>query len=245
MRLAAAVGPQQGDAQAGDLPFDLEAPAPAADVISAAGAAVAALHAVRSGPGQPPLLSDSLPVHTLADELASLRAELAVVQPIWPDIAAEVAPVMMELSEQSLLPAGRPPVLSHGDFTPRQLLVGPDGPGELGLIDFDAVCQAEPALDLGRFLAYMHVTAMRRAGLGARPALGNLAAAFLDSYDQAARAMAGPGSGIDRETQRRVAAFRAAHLARLALRACRRFKDDRARIALDLLSARDTGMEWM
>ena len=88
------------------------------------------------------------------------------------------------------------------------------------------------------------MTAVRRAGPSARAALGNLTAALLNSYDEAASATAGPGSGIDRETQRRVAAFRAAHLARLALRACRRLKDDRASVALDLLDARDAGVEW-
>jgi ABC-type multidrug transport system fused ATPase/permease subunit/aminoglycoside phosphotransferase (APT) family kinase protein len=218
-------------------------PARVADVISAAGAAAAALHAVCPGPGLP-LPLNSLSVRTLADELTSLRAELAVVRPIWPDAAARVDMAVTELSEQASRPAGRPPVLSHGDFTPRQLLIDLDGPGELGLVDFDAACRSEPALDLGRFLAYLHVTAVRRAGPGARPVLGHLTATLLNSYDRAARATEGPGSGIDGEVQRQVAAFRAAHLARLALRACRRLKDDRARIALDLLDARDAGMEW-
>jgi hypothetical protein len=221
-----------------------EPPDRAAGMISAAGAAAAALHAVRPGPGPSQSLPDALPVRTLADELTSLRAELAVVQPIWPDVAARVATAVTELWEQASRPAWHPPVLSHGDFTPGQLLASLDGHGELGLVDFDAACQAEPALDLGRFLAYLHVTAVRRAGPDARPALGNLAAAFLDSYDQAARAMPGPGLGLDPETRRRVGAFRAAHLARLAMRACRRLKDDRARIALDLLAAGDTDPEW-
>jgi aminoglycoside phosphotransferase (APT) family kinase protein len=149
-----------------------------------------------------------------------------------------------ELSDHASRSPGRPPVLAHGDFTPGQLLVDLDGRGELGLLDFDAASQAEPALDLGRFLAYLHASAVRRAGRGVRPALDNLTAAFLDSYERAAGASAGPVLGIDRETRRRVAAFRAAHLARLTLRACRRLKDDRARIGLDLLTAGDTDLEW-
>ena len=223
-------------------PQSNEPPARVLDMISAAGAAAAALHAVRPGPGQPSL-PDSLSVRTLADELTSLRPELALVQPIWPDVAARVTTAVTELSEQGSRADGRPPVLSHGDFTPGQLLADLDGSGELGLVDFDAACQAEPALDLGRFLAYLHVTAVRRAGPGVRPALANLTAAFLDSYDRATCAAVGPGLGVDWETRQRVAAFRAAHLARLALRACRRLKEDRAAIALDLLAARDTGME--
>lgn len=218
-------------------------PADVAGMISAAGAAAAALHGIRLEPGPPPLLPDSLPVRTLADELTSLRAELAVVGPVWPDVAAQAATAVTELSGQAADSAGRPPVLSHGDFTPGQLLIDLDGPGELGLVDFDAVCRAEPALDLGRFLAYLHVAAVRRAGPGVRPALGSLTSTFLDSYDRAARATAGLAFGIDQETRRRVAVFRAAYLARLALRACRRLKEDRARTALDLLAARDTGME--
>jgi hypothetical protein len=231
-------GPRPADGA--PSPRSNEPPARVADMISAAGAAAAALHAVHPGPGLP----NSLPARTLAGELASLRSELAIVQPFWPEIAAQVATVVTELSRQASRSADRPPVLSHGDFTPGQLLFELNGPGELGLIDFDAVCHAEPAHDLGRFLAYLHVAAVRRAGAGARPALGDLATAFLNSYDRAACATSGPGAGIDYDTQRRVAAFRAAHLCRVALRACRRLKDDRARIALDLLAARDTGLEW-
>src|SRR3712207_8430077 len=45
-----------------------------------------------------------------------------------------------------------PLVPSHGDLTPGQILFDGARPG---LLDFDTVCQAEPALDLGQFLAYL------------------------------------------------------------------------------------------
>jgi len=52
-------------------------------------------------------------------------------------------------------------------------------------VDFDSVCQAEPALDVGQFLAYLRMACMKPAGTTAREAstLANqLSRRFLTAY---------------------------------------------------------------
>ena len=70
--------------------------------------------------------------------------------------------------------------VAHGDFGHSQVLF--DGP-TTSLVDFDAVCRAEPALDLGSFTADLAV-AVRRAPDAARAAHDgeDLGDAFLREY---------------------------------------------------------------
>ena len=46
----------------------------------------------------------------------------------------------------------------HGDYTYTQLIF--DGTSS-GLVDFDTICRAEPALDLGQFLAYSRLAVLK------------------------------------------------------------------------------------
>ena len=72
---------------------------------------------------------------------------------------------------------------SHGDFTYTQLIF--EG-RQCGLVDFDTVCQAEPALDLGQFMAYQRL-AIRKDQRPDAPlseaATEQLCGQFLNAYE--------------------------------------------------------------
>lgn len=80
--------------------------------------------------------------------LAQVHAE--VLSALDPSLAAQV------LETGAALPAlaepGSRPVLSHGDFSPDQVLVDRDH-GQVWLTDFERLCRAPAALDLGSFLS--------------------------------------------------------------------------------------------
>ena len=165
-------------------------------------------------------------VHPMAAELGTVRAALEQVAPIWPSAAAEVAHHLSGLVAD--VDTDQPPVLCHGDFTPAQLLLK-DGIIR-GLVDLDTVCWADPALDLGRFLAHADLATAKATGDPSHASAGSLADSLLRGYlDAAPDAFAG-----DRLLPR-IAAYRALSLARSALRACRQLKTTRAQLALSVL----------
>ena len=92
----------------------------------------------------------------LEDERIELQQARAPLERLSPRLAAgfnewlEMALACAAMSESW------PACFSHGDFSPSQLIFSDD---QCGLIDFDTICQAEPALDLGHFLAYLRLTA--------------------------------------------------------------------------------------
>jgi hypothetical protein len=119
------------------------------EMVTACGHAAAAVHGSGVTLG---------PVRTIAHELVGLQRDLAIVRPFVED-GGERAQAWYErvwaLAQQS---DPLRPCLGHGDFKYEQLLF--DG-ARSALVDFDAVCQAEPALDLGKFLAHLRVDAPR------------------------------------------------------------------------------------
>ena len=103
--------------------------------------------------------------------------------------------------------------LSHGDFKHEQLLF--DGASS-GLVDFDAICQAEPALDLGKFLAHLRAEAQKiqtRASVSS-PLGEELAEQFLRAYVSAA----GNHVEDERKLRLRTILYEAIALLRLAVR---------------------------
>jgi hypothetical protein len=213
---------------------------PASDALSDAVATAARVAAAVHGHG---LSGTGLAVRDLAGERAATDRALTLLEPVWPEIAAHlrrgVARALGVDHTGRALADGWPvaPVLSHGDLTPGQVLLGPSG--DAGLVDVDTLCLAEPALDLGRFLAYLHVAGIRRSPR-AWPLLEEVTARFLGSYLDAC-----PPSRKHLGTRRlleRIAAHRALSLARLAASACWQLKDDRLRAAVDVL---DRGDDWM
>ncbi|MBK9714890.1 MAG: ATP-binding cassette domain-containing protein [Kouleothrix sp.] len=168
---------------------------------------------------------------TLDDELAALRQSLVDVQRISPELGAQVERWLEQISayaEQSdALNLG----FCHGDYTYTQVLF--EGQ-QAGLVDFDSVCQAEPALDLGHFLAYLRVAgfkAQQVAGADSSGLIGELSDRFLNTY---LVAVGGRVEDVDR-LRIRVAVYQMVSLLRRALRSWQKFKGSRLENAIALI----------
>jgi aminoglycoside phosphotransferase (APT) family kinase protein len=182
-----------------------------------AGRAAAAVHHCALEPG--------LPGRDLAAERAVVEAELAQAEEVWPEAARALRRGLATAPEAG--GEASAVVVAHGDFTPGQLLFSVIG---VGIVDVDTLCCGEPALDLGRFLAYLHVCGLRHAGAAAWPLLATLGAVVLDAYAE----VAPEAAPLDR-----VSAYRALALARMGVSACRQLKDGRLRAVIDALEAED------
>ena len=156
-----------------------------------------------------------------------MRASVDALAPMAPALATSLHRHLGTVHDLALDPPG-PLGAAHGDFDPSQVLF--DGP-TTSLVDFDTVCLAEPALDLGRFtgrLSVMVRMAQEAAGGGSERD-GDVAFAFLREYLRAC------GSDEPDVLLARVAAYRTVALARLAVRSWCQLKPHRLRPALALL----------
>jgi hypothetical protein len=167
---------------------------------------------------------------TFGDELLWLNLRVSEMRRVSPELALLFQPWLRKLSDCS----GHPPLAGrtcHGDFTPGQMLFGR---GNAGLVDFDSVCQAEPALDLGQFLAYLRIACMKAAPAAAQ---GSDLADRLDIRFLAAYAAASRNLFVDPvHLARRVDAYRKLSLLRCAVHSWQKFKPGRAHAAFDALS---------
>jgi hypothetical protein len=112
-------------------------------------------------------------------ELAALRDLVLVVDRMAPPLGEALHTQIAAIAAAAAETEPLAPVFSHGDFTPSQLLAGGGRPG---LVDFDAIAQAEPALDLGRFLAYLRLAVAKAQPSAHREAADGLAERFLATY---------------------------------------------------------------
>lgn len=168
---------------------------------------------------------------TLNDELAGLRLAISAVRPMSPEFGRQLQVWFEQVEADAGASDPLPLCFSHGDFTYKQLLF--DGTVG-GLVDFDTVCQAEPALDLGQFLAYLRV-AMLKVQESASPVPGalteQLCRRFLDTY------VAASGDKlVDEEQLRiRVSVYQAISLLRIAVHSWQKFKSNRLNHVITLI----------
>jgi hypothetical protein len=194
-------------------------PGPSPDeAVMACARIAAALHRSSIPVGEP---------RTLAEEVDGAREAVEALAPLAPALALRLHGSLGAVGD---LVADRPGPLgaAHGDFDHSQVLF--DGP-TTSLVDFDAVCRAEPALDLGSFTGRLAV-AVRRAPDAARAAHDggdDLADAFLREYVRVR------GSKDPALLLARVEAYRTVALVRLAVRSWCQLKPQRLRPALALL----------
>lgn len=170
------------------------------------------------------------PARTPADELGRLSAAHAQVQRISPELGALLAPwydrlVAAEAQSQALALC-----FNHGDFTAGQVLF--DGHA-CGLIDFDSVCQAEPALDIAQFLTYLTVGGQKskRTAEETRAIFADLTARFVNTY----LATAGYSEGDASRLMARVEVYRGISLLRRVLRSWQKMKPGRIAGALAMM----------
>ena len=189
---------------------DVRDPAGRDAAIRAGAIAAVALH--RSGVG-------AGAAHHLEDELARAERALEVIDGDAAELVRRLVPAQERARDTAGRTRAQPAVLAHGDLTPSQLLV--DGP-QVGLVDLDGARQAEPAFDLGRFVAYLRVAA---AKAGAAPT-AELGAHLLEAYHTAG------GPPVD---ERRVEAWATAALVQMAAHSWRELKAGRVRLACAVL----------
>jgi thiamine kinase-like enzyme len=171
---------------------------------------------------------------TLEDEQDGLRQGFAIVQRISPALGAQF---QTWLERAATYAADSKPLnlcFSHGDFSYTQLIF--EGT-QSGLVDFDTVCQAEPALDLGQFLAYLRVAVLKgqKAASPAPAALTEqLCAQFLNTYIAAA------GDRLEDEERLRVRVpvYEIISLLRLALHSWQKLKGSRLEYVIAILEER-------
>ncbi len=195
------------------------------DAISACGRIAAAMHDTSIAPDRR---------RALEQELGWLRKSIQALARISPELGVR----LQRWLEQATSYAGRstplPLRLSHGDFTYTQLIFDAQ---QSGLVDFDTVCQAEPALDLGQFLAYQRLAILkdqRRDTPLPIAATEQLCAVFLDAYITARSA----AIGNERQLRDRVALYEVLMLLRLAIHSWQKLKVSRLEHALTLLKER-------
>lgn len=121
---------------------------------------------------------------TFEMEVAGLRHELGGIRRLDGDLADRLE---AWLGRAEALASCAPPLrmgLAHGDFTYSQVVF--DERGTAGLLDFDDICQAEPALDLGQFTAYLKLAGVKRSGqaLRAVPLADRFLAAYLKATSE-------------------------------------------------------------
>gem|GEM_PF-4025 len=119
---------------------------------------------------------------TLDDDLTIVQRDIHMVTRVAPNLGTQFQSWLDRIAtyaeESDALRLG----FSHGDYTYAQLIF--DGK-QCGLVDFDTICQAEPALDLGQFLAYLRVVtrkAHKRASATASDRGAQLGEQFLQTY---------------------------------------------------------------
>lgn len=79
------------------------------------------------------------------------------VQERCPDVTGAIAPIIEEMRT-------RKDALCHGDYTPKNLLIHPDG---FMLVDYETAHIGDPTMDLGLFLAHLTLKAVRAPEHGA------------------------------------------------------------------------------
>jgi ABC-type multidrug transport system fused ATPase/permease subunit len=168
---------------------------------------------------------------TLEGELEWLRREIEVVTRVAPDLGARLERVRAATESEAARSRALPAVLCHGDYTHSQVVFDGSRPG---LLDFDTVCQAEPALDLGQFLAYLRLAVRKASGNGASPPLeAALAFHLLDRY----RSETALEDVDDDHLSERTLLYERVSLLRVAVHSWSKLKGTRLEQALGLLGA--------
>src|SRR5262252_5340401 len=95
---------------------------------------------------------------TLEQRLKDLENEVEITRLFSAEFADRAAGWLARLSEHAQRVEAQPLRLCHGDFKYAQVFFDGDA---VGLVDLDNICQAEPALDLGQFSAYLRTQARK------------------------------------------------------------------------------------
>jgi hypothetical protein len=171
---------------------------------------------------------------TFEDESAVLRQGLATVQRIAPELGAQFQAWLERAEAYAIMSHPLQLCFSHGDFSYTQLIF--EG-SQCGLVDFDTVCQAEPALDLGQFLAYLRM-AGRKGQKSDSPAASGLSEQLCAQFLQTYVAVAGDQLKDEEQLRMRVPVYEIISLLRLALHSWQKLKGSRLEYVIAILEER-------
>ena len=165
--------------------------------------------------------------------LADLEHEVEITRLFSPEFAARAGGWLARVAAGVRRSQAEPFRLCHGDFKYAQLLFDGDA---VGLVDLDNVCQAEPALDLGQFFAYLRTQSRKNTrAASVSPTLEqDLCDRFLDEY----ASRMGLGAADVRRLRARATLHEIASLLRMALHSQQKFKQTRLDSAIALIEER-------
>jgi hypothetical protein len=190
------------------------------DAVDVCGRIAAALHTSGLTLGQ------TRPMET---ELARLRANLKPMLRLSAVLGKQLSDWLDVIERRAASIPAADLCQCHGDFSYTQLIF--DG-SDAGLVDFDNFCRAEPALDLGQFLAYLRYAGTKARGDSSSEhgrLTEDLAARFASSYVSAG----GAPEALDR-----VSLYEATNLVRMAEHAWQNLKSRRLNQIVSLLGER-------
>jgi ABC-type multidrug transport system fused ATPase/permease subunit len=198
---------------------------PAVAMLDGAARVAAALHRVDVPFGS---------VRSIDRELAELDELVQLVQGISPGLGSHLRKLVAQIATVASESEPLALVFSHGDFTHSQLLMAG---GRCGLVDYDSIAWAEPALDLGQFIAYLRLTVTKTAPFAGKTRIDQLADRFLDAY------LAGAAAPVDRVALRtRVQVYEAISLVRTTVHSWQKLKGPRLRTVFPIL---EEGVKWL
>jgi hypothetical protein len=186
------------------------------DALRRAARALADLHT--SAEGLP-----AAPARTGADEAGKAAKRAKTLGGYVPALAEDAESVAQAIGEVLTGTAPERLMPSHGSYKPSQLLFRSDS---VFIIDFDQYCEADGALDVGYFLAYLRPPGLWYHRAGTRAWFDEAAATFLTAYDERLAER-----GVDAESRagilRRCHAYEAALLLKVAARRANRLHSPR------------------
>jgi aminoglycoside phosphotransferase (APT) family kinase protein len=153
---------------------------------------------------------------------------------VFPELGAQLHSWIQQTVEFAQVYQEMPFVFSHGDFTYTQLIF--DGKAA-GLVDFDTMGPAEPAQDLGHYMAYLRLNIIKGQDPNAPfapEAIEHLCAIFLDTYINVSGAWIRDEAGL----RGRVAIYELISLMQLTLHSWEKMKGSRLKQTLRLLEER-------
>jgi aminoglycoside phosphotransferase (APT) family kinase protein len=123
----------------------------------------------------PAAVAAELVPHDLAGEVKLIARASEHIHALLPPTGATIITLLDRAQALNARLPQEGPTLAHGDFKADHLWVTGTG---LTLIDFDACCLADPALDIGKFLADLHWW----YALSNRPGVEQAQTQFLEGY---------------------------------------------------------------
>src|SRR5207245_4181447 len=121
-----------------------------------------------------------------------LEQHVPALEPEIRRVGGALGRALSALPSDTLRPA-------HGSYKPSQLLVRE---GAVFLVDFDQFCLADPALDVGYFLAYLRPAGLWYHRPGMMPWFQAAAEVFTTAYRQAMLELGVPQAAVDGILQR-------------------------------------------